>query len=106
MELDKTVSVLCNIQNGPGQQSLVSEHELRADTAFFTRSDQRLPDIILSPYQKKNLDQRAGVSFCSVQSGRNDLRIIKHQTVFVSQVVDHLHEMLVPDFARLSVQNH
>ena len=106
MELDKTVSVLRHIQNGSGQQSFVSEHKFRADTAFFPRSDQRLPDIILSSYQKKHLDQCAGVLFCPVEPGRNDLRIIKNQTVSVSQVVDHLHEMLVSDFACPSVQNH
>ena len=62
-------------------EKTITERNLRADLCLFSRFHQRLPDIVLFPFQKKHLDLGIGSHLCSVKSCRNDLCIVDDQAV-------------------------
>ena len=79
-------------------QQSVSEGYFRPRFQFLPGPDQRLPDIIRSSLQKKDLDMCACIFFYPEQSCGNDFCIVKHQAVTGTQILRQIRKMTVSQF--------
>ena len=79
-KLNQTISFLHDVHDFSYEKTF-TERNLRADLCLFSRFHQRLPDIVLFPFQKEHLDLGVGSHLCSVKSCRDHLRIVDDQAV-------------------------
>ena len=96
MELDQTVPLIHDINDLAFQDS-VTKCDLCTGTSFFARLNKTLPDIILTAFQKKDLNKSSCLLLMTIKTRRDNLGIIDHKAVTFMQVIQYICKMTMLD---------